>query len=74
MGADTGMNNDNIIAFPPSASYTPEMALQSVASHNVSDVLIVGYDQDGDLVVRSSRMSKADALFLLEKAKEWVMG
>lgn len=39
----------------------------------VTDVLIVGYDADGDLFVRSSHMSRAEAVFLLEKAKEWAM-
>ena len=69
------MNNQNIVALPASVNFTPEQALQSAMQfENLQDVLIVGYDADGDLLVRSSRMSRADALFLLEKAKEWAMG
>lgn len=68
------MNNQNIVALPASVNFTPEQALQSAMQfENLQDVLIVGYDADGDLLVRSSRMSRAEALFLLEKAKEWAM-
>ena len=69
------MNNQNIVALPASVNFTPEQALQSAMQFkSLQDVLIVGYDADGDLLVRSSRMSRADAVFLLEKAKEWAMG
>jgi hypothetical protein len=38
-----------------------------------TDTLVLGYDEDGELIVRSSRMSRAEALFMLEKARDWVM-
>lgn len=71
------MNNQNVIALPASVNYSPEQALLSALefcrADNLTDVLITGYDADGVLIVRSSKMSRADALFMLEKAKEWSM-
>lgn len=68
------MNNKNVIALPASTNYTPEQALHAAAQFDdLADVLIVGYDVSGDLLVRSSKMSRADAVFLLEKAKQWTM-
>lgn len=64
------MNDMKVIELPPSAHYTPEQALASAAKQELSDVLIVGY-VDGVLFVRSSFMTCAEAVFLLEKAKAW---
>jgi hypothetical protein len=71
------MNNAKVIALPASTSFTPEQALLSMLefarNDNLSDCLLVGYDAAGELLVRSSRITRADAIFLLEKAKEWSM-
>lgn len=67
------MNNMNVIALPASTNFTPEQALESAKSMDLTDVLIVGYDKDGVLAVRSSRMTCAEAVFLLGKAKHWAM-
>lgn len=67
------MNNANVISLPASDSFQPEQALASAASLGLTDVLVVGYDADGVLAVRSSHMSRAEALFLLEQAKQWAM-
>ena len=40
---------------------------------NLADVIVIGYDQDGGLAIRSSRMTRAEAVFLTEKAKQWAM-
>lgn len=69
------MNNTNVIALPASTNFRPDQALKSTMDmgERVTDVLIVGYDEDGVLFVRSTHLSRAEALFLLEKAKEWAM-
>lgn len=67
------MNNMNVIALPASTAFTPEQALQSAQSLDLTDALVVGYDKDGILCIRSSRMTCAEAVFLLEKAKHWAM-
>lgn len=67
------MNNKNVIALPASNSFTPEQALRSalelVRFDILTDVLVIGYDSDGVLIIRSSKMSRCDAIFMLEKAK-----
>lgn len=72
------MNNQKIIALPASVNYTPEQALLSALDlardDNLTDVLIIGFDADGILVVRSSKMTRAEGLFMLEKAKHWTLG
>lgn len=71
------MNNQKVIALPASANYTPEQALLSALefarNDNLSDVLVIGYDGDGDLLIRSSRMTRAEGLFMTEKARMWAM-
>jgi hypothetical protein len=68
------MNNQNVIALPASTSFTPEQALQSALNESLTDVLIIGYDNEGELVIRSSKMSRMDALWMTEKAKQWALG
>lgn len=71
------MNNENVIALPASTAFSPEQALRSALeftrTDNITDVMVIGYDNDGVMIIRSSRMSRADALFMLEKAKQWVL-
>lgn len=64
---------NNILNFPASDTMTPEQALISALefakNDNLKDVLIVGYDGDGCLLVRSSRMDRKDALWLSEQLR-----
>lgn len=56
---------------------TPQQALLSALefanNNNLQDVLIVGYDGDGDLLVRSSRMDRKDALWLSEQLRIYAL-
>jgi hypothetical protein len=65
------MNNQNVITLPASISYTPEQALNSALKEPLTDVLIIGYDNEGELFIRSSKMNRMDALWMAEKAKDW---
>lgn len=67
------MNNTNVISLPATTTFKPEQALNSALSLDLSDVLIIGYDAEGALAVRSSNMTCAEALFLLERAKAWAL-
>ena len=71
------MKNSNVIALPASSSYTPEQALRSALmkldDDGLADVLILGYDNNGELFIRSSNMSRADALWITEQAKQWCL-
>lgn len=60
----------------PNTSMTPEQVLHSVLADvengsGMQDVLIIGYDADGDLYIRSSKMTCAEALFMANKAMRW---
>lgn len=67
------MNNEKVISLPASVNYTPEQALHSALKADLTDVMIIGYDEDGELFVRSSKMTRAEGLFMVEKAREWSM-
>lgn len=67
------MNNTNVIAMPASTTFVPDQALNSALTDSLTDVLVIGYDTEGVLVIRSSRMTCAEALFMLEKAKRWAL-
>jgi len=68
----------NVLAFPATATMTPKQALLSALefadNDNLQDVLIVGYDGDGVLLVRSSRMDRRDALWLSEQLRRYALG
>lgn len=65
----------NLIRLPPTTTMTAEQALESALvdarENGLQDVLIIGYDCDGDLFIRSSRLNCAQALFMANKAMRW---
>lgn len=65
----------NLIRLPPATTMTAQQALESALvdaeSKHLTDVLIMGYDEDGSLYVRSSRLTCAEAFFLANKAALW---
>jgi len=69
--------NKNLIAFPASTTMTPKQALlsalQFAENDNLQDALVVGYDGDGDLLVRSSRMDRKDALWMAEQLRLYAL-
>lgn len=62
-----------VFRLPASTTATPEQALADAQTLGLTDVLIAGYDADGVLAVRSSRMTRAEALFMAEKMREWAL-
>lgn len=68
----------NVIALPASTTMTPEQALLSALefakNDNLQDVLIVGYDGDGELLIRSSRLDRKDALWFAEQLRNYALG
>lgn len=65
----------NLLRLPPSTSMTAEQALATcmtdAESGHLQDVLIIGYNADGELYIRSSRLTCAEAFFLANKAARW---
>lgn len=62
-----------LFRLPASTNYNAEQALQASLMDDLKDVLIVGYSQEGEMVIRSSRMTCAEAAFLAEKMKHWAL-
>lgn len=60
----------NVCNFPASETLTVEQALASAVQEGLDEVLIIGYTANGELFVRSSRMSRGDALWLVKKAEQ----
>jgi hypothetical protein len=48
-----------------------ESALVDAEANHLKDVLICGYDEDGNLYIRSSRLTCAEAFFMANKAALW---
>jgi hypothetical protein len=64
---------NKVLQFPATVTMTPDQALDSAKQSAPIDVLVVAYDADGELIIRSSRMNLSDALWLIEKAKAYVL-
>ena len=52
---------------------TVEQALSSALQLDLSDVLIIGYGDDGKLKIRSSKMDRKNALWLIESVKKDIL-
>lgn len=65
----------NLIRLPPTTTMTAQQALESALvdaeSNHLADVLICGYDENGSLYIRSSRLTCAEAFFMASKAALW---
>jgi len=59
---------------PPSRGNTVENLLSRAEDRALTDGLVLGYDGDGDFVYLSSAMTRAEALYLVELARNRIMG
>lgn len=71
----------DLYAFPASDTFTPEQALLSAleftrdeGDNTMQDVIVAGHDADGMLIIRSSRMTRKDALWLAEEIRLHALG
>ena len=58
---------------PPSESMMPEQALDSSKTLKATDLLVIGWDEDGEFFLRSSRMDRSMAHWLITCAGDWIM-
>ena len=58
-----------IDAFGAHSRMTVGQALDSAQSAGLTECIVIGYGESGDLVVRSSGMTRRDALWILEQAR-----
>lgn len=62
----------NIVKFTNTATTVKE-ALESAIQADYEDVLILGYDSEGDLRIAYSQMTNKDVLWLLKNAEKEVV-
>jgi len=61
---------NNVSTFTPTnARKTVEQAIIDAQNCNLTDILILGWDDSGSLVTRSSHLTRAEALFMIEYSK-----
>ena len=58
-----------IEAFGAHSRMTVEQALDSAQSAGLTECIVIGYDDAGAMVIRSSGMTRRDALWIIEQAK-----
>lgn len=58
---------------PPSTTMTVDQALDAAKHCDMKNVIAIGYDADGDFVLRSSRMTREQALWIIESARLWIL-
>lgn len=62
--------DEKVVVFPQHhRNMTVSQALGAVALLGLTEVFIIGYDQDENLVLKSSNMLNKDALWMIEAAK-----
>lgn len=59
----------NIVELGPHCRMTAEEAEEMVKREGHKEVLIIYYDEEGDVGIRSSGMQNKDALWLIEQAR-----
>lgn len=67
------LDTASVTPLPPTTTMTVEQAMASAQSKGLQDVLVVGYDPEGELVILSSRMQRKDALWLCEMLREHIL-
>lgn len=66
----------DLVQLNPHSNMTVQECLEFSARNaaDFQDVIVVGYDHDGDLLVRSSNMSRKDAVWALMAAIDHARG
>ena len=65
-----------VVMLNPHERMTPQEALEYCARDHeeYQDVIVVGYDREGEIMIRSSAMSRAEASFMLLAALDHARG
>lgn len=64
----------NKVSYINTQKLSVNQTLEHAKSYNLEDVLVLGFDADGELIELHSNMVKKDALWCLEQAKMYVLG
>ena len=60
---------DKISFLPAHTNMTVEEALIVSGRDDLDDVIVIGYDKDGEFVLNSSHISRQEALWLVKRAE-----
>lgn len=68
----------NVTTLPPSDNMSPMQALLSALdlakAGQLKEVMIVGFDENEDLIIRASKTTNRDALWAAEVLRKYAMG
>lgn len=59
--------------FLTSQNSSPDMALECAAEYGLEEVVILGFDKDGEFYFASSQGDSAEVLYFLERARHELM-
>ena len=62
-----------ILHLPVESEQTPEEVLRETLEIGVKNIVCIGFDADGDWFLRTSKMSRQDALWVAEKLRDWAI-
>lgn len=65
--------SNKVSRLPMSDTYTPEQALDAAKALEPTDVVVLGYDAEEDMIMVGSRMTRAETLWLLEQARCYLL-
>lgn len=67
--------DENVVMFPgvTSQDYDPIVMLEAAMRTELADVVIIGWDTDGDFFFSSSKSEGPEVLWMLELAKSKLM-
>ena len=63
----------NVVQLPSRNTFTVDQALDNSKTKNLEEVLIIGVDANGELFMNTSRMTRKDALWLMEMGRHWTV-
>lgn len=63
----------NLAHLPLSANLNPEQALNTALQKDFKEVMICGFDNEGNFVSLNSKMSRRDGLWVIENAREFAL-
>jgi hypothetical protein len=74
--AEQGVHGSQIFQLNPHERMSVQECLEySARNHaDLQDVIVVGYDEDGRICIRSSHMTRAEAAFMLLAALDHARG
>ena len=62
---------DSLVELPPSEAWSPAQALAAAARAPFAEVVVIGFRDDGELVILHSRMRSEHMLWLADELRDY---